>query len=318
MSLVPTMAAGRLAQVPFSHGHACSGSQDEFLQNVPASTRERSIPEWEFDEDAAVRAAVQASKEAEQPQHRFDPRFSMLPIPGITSGMLPSGMNYDKIPRGTPIVGGGPPPSPLQQWIPTTSSEQCGPVGFQVGQPVRICHLLNPQYARYNGLVGDIIFVHEIQREDGTLDMLFDVRCPVEGTNLRMENVIPDQTYAAVQSSEVAKQAATANRAQIAPLYGMMSNVEAQDESCLPPFVLLSRLPSEKLEALSQLSGQSGGANRLDWLPPQVRPPIWGPPMPPVTVGQRSHAPTPYGSQSQIPASFGYAPRPPMSGQRLV
>jgi len=233
--------------------------------------------------------------------------------------MMPSGMNFDKLPAGT-MVGGPdqPPVSPLQQWLDTGRMQHSGPMGFQVGQPVRVCHLLTRECRPYNGLIGDILAVHDVEKQDHTMDMLFDVRCLVEGASLRTWSAIGED-YSQVTTSEFARQAALSNRTTIAPMYGLMANVEAADESMLPPFVVLSRLPSEKLEPLASLTKGTTGTRRMNCLPPQVRPPIWGEPMPPVVVEVRRPIPQSQAQQLKpesepAPPADQALPKPPTAG----
>lgn len=58
--------------------------------------------------------------------YAFDPRYSSLPVKGVTSSKIPCGMCYDYLPRGTPIMAPVPayndgagfaPPPPLQQQL---------------------------------------------------------------------------------------------------------------------------------------------------------------------------------------------------------
>jgi len=247
----------------------------------------------------------------------YDPRTSTLPLAGVTSGMLASCMNYDKLPRSSSLAP-HPPPSPLQQWIESGHHEHAGPVGYEIGQPVRICHLISPECVPYNGLIGDIIMVHEIEREDHTFELAFDVRCVLEADDSRLpQNIIRDESYGSRPASDYARRAAPANRAQVAPLYGLMANVQEEDECCLPPFLLLSRLPSEKLEPLSTPNSAPQGVLRIHSLPPQVRPPIWGEPLPPVVVATRppipehmSKAPAPRAPAGQRPPTFSFGAPP--------
>jgi len=247
----------------------------------------------------------------------YDPYTSTLPLASVTGGMIPSSMNYGKLPPGTLLRGQYQPPvSPLQQWLETGKSQHGGVAGFQVGQPVRICHLIAPECRPYNGLVGDILAVHDIEKQDFTRDMLFDVRCLVEGAPLRSWSAIGDDDYSQIAPSDFARQAAVSNRTTIAPMYGLMANAEAPDESMLPPFVILSRLPSEKLEPLASMSKGTTGTRRMNCLPPQVRPPIWGEPMAPVVVGTLPPIPQSQAQQlmPESARSGEPAPAPPGPG----
>lgn len=63
----------------------------------------------------AVNRGIQAMQhmDADPRLGIYDPKYCSLPIPGISSGQLRSGMNYDWLPRGTPLMAAtGPPPRP--------------------------------------------------------------------------------------------------------------------------------------------------------------------------------------------------------------
>jgi len=207
---------------------------------------------------------------------------------------MAGGIDYNKVAHGTPIMAWTrqPPPSPLQQWFGAPSKPNL-PNGYKVGLPVRVCHLLSPEVRHYNDLVGDIYDVETIQNNDGTQEVLFEVRCPVLANSLA--NLVDEQDYYKKPFSPSAQSAMAANRAKLAGAYG----AGEMDDSRLPPFVLLTRLPSEKLEPLNNAAKMSlmayragisstdgGDSARVPGMTSQPAPlvldPKWGPPMPAV------------------------------------
>merc|ERR1719343_1921141 len=135
-----------------------------------------------------------------------------LPIPGVTSGMMSSGMNYDALPANAVVNGTSYSMSPLQQWI-LPRPEKLGPAGFEVGAPVQIIHLTSPQAAKYNDMIGDIIAVKPIENPDGTSDLHFDVRCPIAPEDLQSPDdtgrFVRDQQFFGTKMSTIAHGAAT-------------------------------------------------------------------------------------------------------------
>mmetsp|Transcript_3701 Transcript_3701/g.10704 ORF Transcript_3701/g.10704 Transcript_3701/m.10704 type:complete len:231 (+) Transcript_3701:1-693(+) len=195
---------------------------------------------------------------------------STLPLAGITSGMQSSGMNYDKLPRDTRIMAPQMGPSPLQQWFSQPTNIE-GPPGYEVGHTVRVCHLTAPECARYNSMVGDIVRVETLDNPDGTKELLFDVRCVVDPEALKSKALIRDQEHYKVAVSKRAMAASKANRELIAPMYGANALVVHPDDRMrLPPYVLLYRLPTEKIDPLP--GGPPGPGV------PMVLPPKWGSP----------------------------------------
>mmetsp|Transcript_126079 Transcript_126079/g.299385 ORF Transcript_126079/g.299385 Transcript_126079/m.299385 type:complete len:236 (-) Transcript_126079:43-750(-) len=213
---------------------------------------------------------------------------SSLPVAGVTSGFLSSGLNYPVLTQLPAGWEGQPPLSPLQQWVPTPeglleklkrNGMMAGKAGkgggaaagaagaglssdaddataaeaaeerLGVGMPVRICNFFTKGSGMYNGLVGDIVSVTTERVGHGEEEFLFDVRCPCNGGDRRRTS----GTGANVPISPLAQASVMANRKQIGPQYGVSPDeaVHARDDLRLPPFVLLHRLPSEKLEALT-------------------------------------------------------------------
>eukprot|EP00930_Biecheleria_cincta_P097576 TRINITY_DN89280_c0_g1_i1.p1 TRINITY_DN89280_c0_g1~~TRINITY_DN89280_c0_g1_i1.p1 ORF type:complete len:255 (+),score=38.32 TRINITY_DN89280_c0_g1_i1:2-766(+) len=177
---------------------------------------------------------------------------STLPVPGLTSGMLPSGMNYPILPQLCPL-GLEAPPSPLQQWISVSGYGGHGgagaeAAGLKVGVAVKLCNLHAKGMDRYNGLVGDITLVHGAAEGDSE-EMLFDIRCPLSPPMGRM---MVGSEMANLQPSQKSLQACEQNRVRLAPLYNLSEDQarRSADDPRLPPFVALVRLPTEKFELL--------------------------------------------------------------------
>jgi len=192
--------------------------------------------------------------------------------------MIPSGMNYEKLPSSSHMTlpnsrAPQPGPRPLQQWVREQPNARHGhAIGFEVGTPVRICHLVSRDMSRYNGLIGDITATHTVDGSNGTSEFLFDVRCPCQGEGQGPpSNVQRDPAHSRVPYSAMSKMGAIANRRKMAPLFGVteMEAEAPEDNLRVPPFVLLSRLPSEKFEAL--------GASEVGRQEQRVLPPKWGP-----------------------------------------
>lgn len=209
---------------------------------------------------------------------------SSVPVNAVTSGLLPSSMDYGLLPRASPVYALQPPPSPLQQWVLGGAGGSfngagfgggmgagagfggmgagagfgggfggglgSGTAGYEVGSPVRIVNLTARESVRYNGLVGDIIEIHDAANQDGSDELMFDVRCPLELPEKRRDGVQPDPSFAKVGVSDTSRRFVAENRRQVANVYGV-SEAEAEYSDRLPPFVLMSRFPSEKLEPIS-------------------------------------------------------------------
>jgi len=226
----------------------------------------------------------------------YAPESTTMPLPNTSGGMLLSGMSYDKIGHNAPLMAmvPQPGPSPLQMWVTQDVGLKLAP-GFGVGSAVRICHLLSGETQLYNGLIGDIIEVSAVDSDcNGTQELLFDVRCPVLMNVMQSRRLIKDAPHFKVPVTAEAQAAAARNRERVAPMYGAFArHTQEGDDDVLPPFVMLSRLPSEKLEPLNTSASASlaaarsaGGAARMPGHfmgpPPLVREPMWGPPLPTV------------------------------------
>jgi len=220
----------------------------------------------------------------------YAPESTTMPLPNTSGGMLLSGMSYDKIGHNAPLMAmvPQPGPSPLQMWVTQDVGLKLAP-GFGVGSAVRICHLLSGETQLYNGLIGDIIEVSAVDSDcNGTQELLFDVRCPVLMNVMQSRRLIKDAPHFKVPVTAEAQAAAARNRERVAPMYGAFArHTQEGDDDVLPPFVMLSRLPSEKLEPLNTSASASlaaarsaGGAARMPGHfmgpPPLVREPMWG------------------------------------------
>lgn len=213
----------------------------------------------------------------------YDPRNAYLPVPGISSGLLMSGMNYDYLPQGTAIMAPQPGPSPLQQ-IVTQGNRAKGQGGWSVGAPVRIVNLSSPMTQQYNNLVGDIMDIQEFDNHDGTTNLQFSVRCPLESSD-NWWRLVWDREDQRTSVSPQAEQAFQSNRAQMAHSLhreNMLFFADTGAERSFPPFIMVDGLPSEKVQPLSSLQRRDP---HTDSLPPISRPPIWGPPTQPVPPG---------------------------------
>merc|ERR1719296_78590 len=101
------------------------------------------------------------------------------------------------------------------------------------------------------------------------------------------EESMEGSDHGAVPLSAMAKAAARANMALIAPDYGISIAMIEQGiglAEALPPYILGSRLPSEKLEPLNTKAAHRPNEKNRDMKapPPIVLPPKWGPPLPAV------------------------------------
>lgn len=94
-----------------------------------------------------------------------------IPIPGISSGMLPCGLEYPYLPRGTPVLQK--PPELTMMDLYQAQGERAE---FAVGKPVTICGLASQQGRQYNGLIGDIV---EATTSEFDGEIVFVVRAPL-------------------------------------------------------------------------------------------------------------------------------------------
>lgn len=218
----------------------------------------------------------------------FDQTWNSVPVPGISSGMLASGMNFDYLPPQTPLVIFQPPPSPLQQHVGIGGNTPGSP--FPIGSPVRIVHMVGgPDSSVYNGLIGDVVAVDYIDKSDGMQEMVFDVRCPLDERGTWVQSMIPEmQGHAKIQPSQMAMQAARLNVKTLGPDHGLYR----ENGGGPPPYVLLRKFPSEKLEPFGPGSESHGirrvGPPGVEMMPVMAMPGVMGSPTQPVPPGARA------------------------------
>jgi len=207
----------------------------------------------------------------------YDPTWNNVPVPGVSSGMLASGMNFDYLPPQTPIMVPQPPPSPLQQYLQLGGNKQGGGA-FAIGSPVRIVHMTSEQSQILNNLVGDIVAVNTIDNYDGTQEMVFDVRCPLENRSAWAEQS-RDKEHGGVRPSHYAMQMAPMN----VKVLGPDTNLYRDNSGGPPPYLLLKKIPSEKMEPQGEGSQGHGfrrpGPPGVEMLPTMTMPGIMGRPV---------------------------------------
>eukprot|EP00811_Abedinium_folium_P005532 NODE_15095_length_1068_cov_6.509033.p1 GENE.NODE_15095_length_1068_cov_6.509033~~NODE_15095_length_1068_cov_6.509033.p1 ORF type:complete len:224 (+),score=60.59 NODE_15095_length_1068_cov_6.509033:101-772(+) len=204
------------------------------------------------------------------PQEYWNPYTSTLPVPGETSGTMKSGMNYQFLPRDWQPSGWGQAQggqfqgvSPLQQmYVPGYGNRSgmgggmgggmgygggCGGCGgngggdndggpFASGTPVRIM-CLQGEGMSYNGLIGDIV------GQGGYHGSAFTVRVPLADPREWMR-ILDGTDMGAIGVSSEALEAIKMNRRLVAEAQNL-----AEEEK---PYLLLTGLPSEKLEVVGQ------------------------------------------------------------------
>mmetsp|Transcript_71021 Transcript_71021/g.197283 ORF Transcript_71021/g.197283 Transcript_71021/m.197283 type:complete len:259 (-) Transcript_71021:72-848(-) len=177
----------------------------------------------------------------------FDPRTSTLPIPGVSSGYLASGMNYDYLPRGTSILLPLADPDSLKAAslgeygsLAKDYADACakvrggggcgaaagrgngsgasGPGGkkhgmLEMGVTVRIHNMNHERTVQYNGLVGDVVDTKF--HEHGGVSYL--VRCPMWDTNEWHCTQDVNDPHMDVPTSLLASRSADANRDKLYP-----------------------------------------------------------------------------------------------------
>lgn len=241
----------------------------------------------------------------------YDQTWQSVPVPGVTSGMLASGMNFDYLPPQTPIMAPQPPPSPLQQYVALGGNKPGGP--FAIGSPVKVVHMTSPESQPYNGLIGDIFFVNTIDKEDGTTDLLFDIRCPLDNRIQWYPAMCKDKEHCDVKPTMEAMRAAPLN----VKILGPDTPLYKDNGGGAPPYLVLKKLPTEKLEPISHGGGGHGmrrpGPPGAEMLPMMTRPPIIGPPAVPPPPGSRPLGPPdPYGDVMMGPTGgYGMPPSQP-------
>lgn len=191
---------------------------------------------------------------AHGPQGKSTTAWSQVPMNGISSGMIPSSIDFSALPTRSDVWARQPGPSPLQQWSSQRNAHNTSAAGagLAVGKQVRLCNLTAKEISHYNGLIGDITNVHTVSGPNGTSELLFDIRCPMELPS-RNRSFHPDPCHPPIPASS--ENISRQNRIQMAPLYGISAEEAFQENDWrLPPFLLLTRLPTEKFEALEAKS----------------------------------------------------------------
>lgn len=120
-------------------------------------------------------------------------------------------------------------------------AEEAAEEGLGIGMPVRVCNFFAPGSDCYNGLIGDVVNVQTVPESAGQEELLFTVRCLCSVQRRRTFSSV-----SAIPVSPMAHEAIAANRKVLRP--GASDEMGMDD---LPPMVILDKLPSEKLEALS-------------------------------------------------------------------
>lgn len=206
----------------------------------------------------------------------YNNAWGSVPVPGISSGMLASGMNFDYLPPQTPIMVPQPPPSPLQQYVSLGGNSRGGP--FAVGSPVRIVHMTSAESAPYNGLVGDIVAVNGIDNMDGTTDMIFDIRCPLENRSNWFPDMCRDKDHGTVKPSHIAMQSAPLN----VKVLGPDTELYRENSGGPPPYLIIKKLNTEKLEPIGEGTEGHGfrrpGPPGVEMLPTMSMAGVMGPP----------------------------------------
>lgn len=152
-------------------------------------------------------AAAQSAAMAERPL--YDARYSYAPVPGITSGYLPHGSNYDFLPRGTPLmvkVGDPVWPLPKKQQAEAMGGAaaaaaaerrkaQLASPNLKAGDVVRLCNFQSAELVHYNGVAGDVVSVNHKESYDGHKELSYDVRCILYDTKAWLQAVPPVRAY---------------------------------------------------------------------------------------------------------------------------
>lgn len=219
------------------------------------------------------------------PGSPYDQTWASVPVPGISSGMLASGMNFDYLPPQAPIMVPQPGPSPLQQYVQLGGNQRGG--AFATGSPVRIVHMTSPESAPYNGLVGDIIAVNSVDNVDGTTDMLFDLRIPLDNRVKWFPDMCKDKEHGNVKPSSTAMTAAANN----VKVLGPGTDLYRGNLGGSPPYLIFNKIPTEKLEPQGEGSESFGvrraGPPGVEMLPIMTLPGVMGAPAGNVPEGAR-------------------------------
>mmetsp|Transcript_8984 Transcript_8984/g.16195 ORF Transcript_8984/g.16195 Transcript_8984/m.16195 type:complete len:330 (+) Transcript_8984:83-1072(+) len=288
----PPIPPGALDATGFesSHGPRPLGTLENNLLNELSNDMIRQLA----DVDTRARKGWYSFKDLHEVPRLglYDPRTTMLPVPGVSSGMLPSGMNYEYLPRGTCLLAPVMPPSPLQQIVGHGRRHEGTSSQYSVGHPARLVNLSSSSTAMYNNLVGDIVNVNTIDNHDGTSTMYFTVRCPLENTEVWWK-MMRDHPEHQIPVSPAANQAVHTNRNVLAPVFKkehMAHFADTGEERSFPPFIIVEGLPSENIEPVTLGSDylQPGHHPTEGFvLPTMVLPPTWGAPTQPLPKGAR-------------------------------
>lgn len=183
---------------------------------------------------------------------------SNLPVPGLSSGYLPSGMNYDYLPQGTMVMAPQGAVSPLQQFIAMGGARPDGP--WSPGHPVRVCHL-GSRLKQYNGLIGDIVSVSPGVEEHGVSKVVFDIRFPLRATQTWFPQCLQEDQleHKLIPPSHLAQSAVHHNRR-------LMFGAD-DDGNDMTPYLMLTSLTTDKLEPLEASGPQMPGGAMAGTLP---------------------------------------------------
>lgn len=272
---------------PFAHLPTRSGAAVHQVMPVEPMA---PVPGYGFATDWLPRSSLEGFTRGSMPgsYHSGQPppvgNTGTVPVPGWSSGYLPSGMNYDYLPMGTAVLAPQPFVSPLQQRLALGVDKATGPLA--IGSPVRICNMTNSETKAFNGLVGDIVGVRKGKtNDDGAAEMVFDIRCPLRNTTNWWPKSIKDKDHCDTPVSVLAHNSVFNNR-QI--LFGSQESMEKRMEFAgarepgsavrgpdsevdETPYILVTSLTTEKFETLGGGNGQR--ANQQPFAPK------WGTPV---------------------------------------
>jgi len=253
----------------------------------------------------------------------YDGAWDSVPVRGISSGMLPSGMNFDYLPPQAPVMQMVrlEQPSPLQQFVGLG-----GKKGENMGDPrdyppMRTCHMTGDA-GIYNGLVGDVVQVSKKDNHDGSRTLLFDLRIPLENRMQWWPEMVKEQDHCDIPPSSEAMMAAVSNSRIIRPEH----NLYDKQSGRTPPYLMIKKLPYEKLHPIGSATHgmRSLGPPGVEMMPAIMNKPMMGPPVRPVPPGYMPYdGPVPPefmgpGVPPSMPWSMtmggGRPPMPPMSG----
>lgn len=257
----------------------------------------------------------------------YEPTWDTVPVPGISSGMLPSGMNFDYLPPQAPVMQMVrlDQPSPLQQFVSLGGKRGDDPADPSQYGPMRTCHMIGDA-GIYNGLVGDVVKVSK-KTMQGLSTLLFDLRIPLDNRMQWWPDMVKEQDHCGVPPSQEALASAGMNARIIRPEH----NLYDKESGRTPPYLMIKKLPFEKLHPLG--SANHGFARQgppgVEMLPAITGKAQWGPPVRPVPPG---YMPAPNDMPGMMPPSVMDSgvmppnmpwsamggPRPPMSSMGMM